>query len=73
MNRQTAESIVDVYGWAVELANEVEDKHKPKADGLCDALRDFLILSLSEHDTRWQFGSGVTTVPLTSLTDTRGE
>lgn len=50
MTRQTAESIVDAYGWAIELANEgMQGAAKAKADGLCDALRDFLILSLSDE------------------------
>lgn len=50
MKRQTAESIVDAYGWAIELSNEqTPDSAKAKADGLCDALRDYLILMLSDE------------------------
>ena len=50
MDRATAESIIDAYCWSVELMNEdgLSDSAKFKANGLYDALRDFLILTLSE-------------------------
>ena len=50
MTKTTAESIVDAYGWAIELCGDLEDgtSAKSKAEGLCDALRDFIILSLAE-------------------------
>lgn len=52
MDRATAESIIDAYCWSVELMSESEDElsdsAKVKANGLYDALRDFLILTLSE-------------------------
>lgn len=53
-----AESIVDAYGLAIELANEqMPDGAKAKVNRLCDALRDFLIIMLSTpaHDASWQF------------------
>lgn len=50
MKRQTAESIVDAYGWAIELDSmELPDGAKEKVDGLCDALRDYLALLLSDE------------------------
>lgn len=49
MTRATAESIVDAYGWAVELsAMDLSDEARTKVDGLCDALRDFLALTLCD-------------------------
>lgn len=50
MTQATAESIVDAYGWAVELSvMELPDEAKTKVDGLCDALRDHLVLMLSDE------------------------
>lgn len=50
MKRQTAESVVDAYAWAIELDSmELPDGAKEKVDGLCDALRDHLILLLSDE------------------------
>lgn len=50
MKRQTAESIVDAYAWAIELGvMDLPDEAEPKLDGLVDALRDFVILSMSDE------------------------
>ena len=50
MTQATAESIVDAYGWAVELSvTDLPDEAKVKVDGLCDALRDHLVLLLSDE------------------------
>ena len=50
MTQATAESIVDAYGWAVELSvMDLPDEAKMKVDSLCDAIRDHLVLLLSEE------------------------
>ena len=50
MKRQTAESIVDAYAWAIELSvMGLPDGAQAKVDGLCDALRDYLALLLSDE------------------------
>lgn len=50
MKRQTAESIVDAYAWAIELScEELQQAAKPKLDGVLDALRDFIVLELSDE------------------------
>ena len=52
MKREAAKSIVDAYGWSVELASEnIQDAAKVKADGLCDAPRDYLISLLSDNES----------------------
>lgn len=49
MTERTAESLVDAYGLAVELARDVEEgSAKRSAESLCDTLRDFLVLWMSE-------------------------
>ena len=50
MKRQTAESIVDAYAWAIELSIEkLPEAAAPKLDGLLDALRDFIVLQLADE------------------------
>ena len=50
MKRQTAESLVEAYRWLVELDNmELPDEAIPKVVGLYDALRDLLVLMLSDE------------------------
>ena len=50
MKRQTAESIVDAYARAIELScEELQQAAKPKLDGVLDALRDFIVLELSDE------------------------
>lgn len=50
MRESTASSIVDAYGWAIELTGEgMSDTAKVKVDGLCDALRDYLIGLLTDR------------------------
>ena len=50
MKRQTAESLVEAYRWLVELDNmELPDEALPKVVGLYDAVRDFLVLMLSDE------------------------
>lgn len=51
MTERTAESLVDAYGLAVELAHEIkENPAKRSAECVRDALRDFLVLWMSEKD-----------------------
>ena len=50
MKQATTESIIDAYGWAIELSvMELPSDAKAKVDGLCDAMRDYLILMLSDE------------------------
>ena len=51
VTERTAESLVDAYGLAVELAHEIkENPAKRSAECVRDALRDFLVLWMSEKD-----------------------
>jgi hypothetical protein len=48
MTEKAAESIIDAYGWAIELSvQDLPNSAKVKLDGLCDTLRDYLIELLS--------------------------
>lgn len=50
MKQETAESIVDAYGCAIELSvMDIPESARVKVDGLCDAMRDYLILMLSDE------------------------
>ena len=50
MTERAAESIVDAYGWAIELSvQDLPNSAKVKLDGLCDALREHLIELLSDE------------------------
>ena len=51
MTREAAESIVDAYGWAIELSvsKDVTETTRTKACALCDALRDHLVAQLSDE------------------------
>ena len=50
MTEKAAESIIDAYGWAIELSvQDLPNSAKVKLDGLCDALRDHLVALLSDE------------------------
>lgn len=51
MTREAAETIVDAYGWAIELSvsENVTETTRTKACALCDALRDHLVALLSDE------------------------
>jgi hypothetical protein len=51
MTREAAESIVDAYGWAIELSvsKDLTETTRVKACGLCDALREYLVEILSDE------------------------
>jgi len=51
MTREAAESIVDAYGWAIELSvsKDLNETTRVKACALCDALRDHLVALLSDE------------------------
>ena len=49
MSQANAERIVDAYGWAIELDSmELPSEAKEKVDNICDCLRDYMILLLSD-------------------------